>query len=95
MTAEINVENEHNRKVDKKHKIILWNLKKYSKENDDIWDKQLIDEQITTYFFFSKNKIKKDKSRGWSHRHIVKTKMFWWSAKHLNSLILRDLKNNS
>lgn len=74
-----------------KHKKILSNLKKYYKENDDIWDKELIDSLITEYFvveeFKGNSKIKTDKHLKWEHSLLVRTSMFWGVAKHLNKSI--------
>lgn len=78
-----------------KHKILLSNLKKYYKEDDDIWDKQLIDKIITEFFvveeFKWNKKIKVDKKVSKAkHSLIVRTLMFWWKCKHLNKKIAVD-----
>lgn len=73
-----------------KHKKILSSLKRYYKEDDDIWDKELIDQIITEYFvveeFKWNKKIKVDKNYPENNKHslLVKTSIFWWIGKHLN-----------
>lgn len=77
-----------NMETKQKHKILLSNLKKYYKEDDDIWDKELIDKTITEFFVVEEynwnKKIKIDKKVRWKHTLLVKTPMFWWICKHLN-----------
>lgn len=78
-----------------KHKLLMSNLKKYYKEDDDIWDKELIDQIITEYFVVDEykwiRKIKEDKTRKHSkHSLVVRTPMFWWVWKHLNTKIAKD-----
>ena len=77
-----------------RHKTLMSNLKKYYKEDDDIWDKEFIDKVITEFFVVEEykwnKKIKVDKRIWKKHNLIVKTPMFWWIAKHLNNKIAVD-----
>lgn len=82
-----------------KHKILLKYLKNSYKEKDDIWDFELIEQQINEFFWVDivnwKRKIIQDKYMKDKNREImVKTKMFWWHSKHLNKNYLNQFLKN-
>jgi len=79
--------------TEQKHKILLSNLKKYYKEDDDIWDRDLINKTIAEYFvleeFKGNRKIKQDNHKS-KFNLIVRTRMFGWCAKHIDWKFARD-----
>ncbi len=83
--------------IAEKQRILLMNAKRsipgMTEEDDPFGDRELFDREVTRFFVCSGKELEFDPNAKGKHRHIVKTKMFGGSAKHLDSIEVESFRS--
>lgn len=79
---------QHKQYINKKEKELLKFLKADVKNwEDELWSVELFDREVARFYKVdhkvNNKKIKYESGKG-KYPLLVKTHMFWWSAKHIN-----------